>query len=771
MFLYLIGLIVVNFVVLTKYDFLLLGMLFTFGFMMTAPGFLVLPFLTKKKLPWALGLAMGSSLSALILTLLGLIANSLLPRYGIMRPLETPPLLAALDIFMLIMLALTYTAKKDFALARPTLRLPDKLVIFFALALPVLASAGAVILTNGGTNAMAMAVIALIAVLTMLAVSGKVKLDTSTFAILLYGITVAILLMTSMRGYYLTGHDVQLEYQVFSLTNRLKFWDMNNFEDAYNACLSITILPTYLQSILHVQDFYIYKFFFQFITGLLAIVIFYLARHFSTNKTAFLSALLYITFPTFIVDMAMLNRQGMAMLFFGALCFVLLSNEYFSGAKRSFLLVLFGTGMILSHYSTSYIAIAIIAGGYVLTVLMRLFFSRKILRRFSHLGIVAKNAKRSRRPELLQLPVALVLVIVLLIWTGPVTETSQNLTKTLSKIAVSLQDPFAASGNLGPKKYSLANAKQMSKDELFDIYIKEEVQKSRVDASDEEFYSETITQKYKATPVDEPMLTLRPIGKQIQDTLDAPLKGLYNEAKQFYAKILQIFIFLGLLGLILSYGFRGHLKKDVPLEYVALGISGVLVIVMQMVLPQSVIDYGLQRLFQQNLVLLTLPVTMAFLSVFGMITRRRKTRFVLCGGFLMIFFLILSGFIPQITGGGRPMLTLNNSGFYHDAYYIHGGEMDAMLWLKGLSIDLPVQSDMYFSNVRLLTYSDIGASTRILPEVTRKDSLVYLSYTNDVHGSVIEFIDGDVLYYKLPTKFFDDNKNLLYDSGQAKVYR
>ncbi|HEY5138975.1 MAG TPA: DUF2206 domain-containing protein, partial [Methylococcales bacterium] len=402
------------------------------------------------------------------------------------RPLDTLPLLVALDIFILIILVLTYAAKKDFVLARPMLRLPDKLVILFALALPILAAAGAVILTNGGTNAVAMAVLALIAALTMLAVSGKIKLDTSTFAILLYGITVAILLMTSMRGYYLTGHDVQLEYQVFSLTNRLKFWDMNNFEDAYNACLSITILPTYLQSILHVQDFYIYKFFFQFINGLLAIVIFYLARHFSTDKVAFLSALLYVTFPTFIVDMAMLNRQGMALLFFGALFFVLLTNEYFSGAKRSFLLVLFGTGMILSHYSTSYIAIAIIAGGYIITALMRFFFSIKRLQRFSYLGIAAKNAKRSGRKELLQLPIALILVIVLLVWTGPVTETSQNLANTLSKIAVSLKNPFAASGNLGPKKYSLANAKQMSKDELFAIYIKEEIEKSREDANDEE---------------------------------------------------------------------------------------------------------------------------------------------------------------------------------------------------------------------------------------------------------------------------------------------
>ena len=769
---YLAGLIVVNFVVLTRNDFLFLGTLFTFTYIILAPGLLVLPFFSEKKLPYALGLALGGSLSALLFMLLGLVSNMLLPFLGNGRPLETLPLLAALDIFMLIMLILTYAAKKDFVLEKPELHLSDKLIIFFAFLLPVLAAAGAVVLTNGGTNMIAMAVIALIAVLAMLAVGGKAKLETSSFAVLLYGITVAILLMTSMRGYFLTGHDVQLEYQIFSLTNRLKLWDINNFEDAYNACLSITILPTYLQSILHVQDFYIYKFFFQFINGLLAVVIFYLARHFSTDKTAFLSALLYVTFPTFIVDMAMLNRQGMALLFFGALFFVLLTDEFFAGKKRSLLLVLFGTGMILSHYSTSYIAVAMLAGGYVLNILMRFFFSMKRVQKISLLDIAAGNAERSRRPNLLQLPVAIILICVLAIWTGPVTKTSQNLTQTAGKIVTSLENPFQKDENdTGPQKYGLNNAKQLSKDELFKLFMQEAVATSRKDSSEEDFYSKETTQKYKESPIDEPMLALTPAGKKIQETLDAPLKGLYNETKQFYAKIMQIFIFLGLLGLLLGRKFNGHLKRDVPMEFIALGGAGVFVMAMQMILPQSVIDYGLLRLFQQNLVLLALPVTMGFLAAFGMIARKRKTHFVLFGGFLMAFFLILSGFIPQLTGGSRPMLTLNNSGFYYDAYFIHGGEMDAFLWLKGQGIDLPVQSDMYFSNVRLLTYSDIGARPRILPETTLKDSIVYQSYTNSVKGSAIEFIDGDVLYYTLPTKFFDDNKNLIYSSGQSKVYK
>lgn len=768
---YLAGLITVNFVALSGNDFLFLGTIFTFAYIMTVPGILLLPFFSEKKLPWPLGLALGASLSALLLTLLGLATNVLLPAYGGMeRPLETLPLLAALDIFVCYLLAMTHVYKKDSAILWPGFEPSDRLVIAFAVLLPISASAGAIILTNGGANTMAMCVLALIAIAVMAVIARKNTLRTSSFAVLVYGVAVAILLMTSMRGYYLTGHDVQLEYQVFSLTNRLKLWDINNYQDAYNACLSITILPTYLQSLLHVQDHYIYKFFFQFISASLAVIVFYLSRRFTSDKAAFLAALLYVTFPTFLVDMAMLNRQAMALLFFGGLMFVLLDDDYFAKNKRSFMMLLLGSGMILSHYSTSYIAIAILGGGYLINVALRLLFSIRWLQKISFLRITARNVKRTRQPLRIPLPVALSLVIVLGVWTGPVTSTSHNFVETMEKIITTLQDPFESNLSTGAQKYSLGNAVALDKYQLFDIYIQQEVAKSRQEADEGRYYPKEITNRYEKAPVDEPILKLTSAGQRIRSALNLSLKGIYNDTKQFYAKILQIFIFLSLLGLMLGYRFHGHLKHDVPMEYIALSAAGIFVMGMQVILPSSVIDYGLLRLFQQNLVLLALPVALGFLAAWSLVIQKARRRLIVFGGFIVIFFLILSGFIPQLVGGGRPALTLNNSGFYYDAYYIHGGEMDALLWLKEASVELPVQSERYFSDIRLLTYSDIGARPRLLPEATLKDSLVFYSHLNTTRDSVIEFIDGEVLYYTVPSEFFDDNKNRIYDSGQSRIY-
>ena len=75
--------------------------------------------------------------------------------------------------------------------------------------------------------------------------------------------SLALLLMTSLRGWYVTGHDVQTEYLVFELTKQLSRWKVSTFPDAYNACLSITILPTMILRWTRVGDPYVFKVLFQ----------------------------------------------------------------------------------------------------------------------------------------------------------------------------------------------------------------------------------------------------------------------------------------------------------------------------------------------------------------------------------------------------------------------------------------------------------------------------------------------------------------------------
>src|ERR1700680_2775123 len=87
----------------------------------------------------------------------------------------------------------------------------------------------------------------------------SLSIACSWYSYALFFIGLALLFTTSLRSWYATGHDIEREIYVFQLTNTHHIWSMAFYQDAYNACLSITILPTILTNLLVIQDIYVYK--------------------------------------------------------------------------------------------------------------------------------------------------------------------------------------------------------------------------------------------------------------------------------------------------------------------------------------------------------------------------------------------------------------------------------------------------------------------------------------------------------------------------------
>ena len=74
----------------------------------------------------------------------------------------------------------------------------------------------------------------------------------------------SILFSTSLRGWFITGHDIQHEFAVFQVASRAGYWSIAGHNgDPYNACLSITILPTIIAKITTISAAYVYKVVFQ----------------------------------------------------------------------------------------------------------------------------------------------------------------------------------------------------------------------------------------------------------------------------------------------------------------------------------------------------------------------------------------------------------------------------------------------------------------------------------------------------------------------------
>ncbi len=770
----LVGLGITDLIVGLHLDWAHLGSAFVLFYTLVIPGLLLLSFFVSKKMPVALGIAISVALSVLLLMLLGLGINTFLPMLGVHDPLRTIFLLPAFNGLILLLFAASLFAFRPVPIEIPGYKRIDKMVLLASLAFPVLAVLGATTLNNGGSNYLTMTCLGLIAAFVPLIILMRKRLHVSTPPVVLFFMALALLLMNSMRGWFITGHDVLLEYYVFRLTDTAQAWDMNNFRDPYNACLSITLLPTYLHSMLHITDTYIFKFVFQLIAALPVIPIYYLCRRYVSNVLAFLAGFLYISFPTFMTDTSMLNRQSVALLFFGLLIYVMLSNYYIVGRWRTRLLLLLGAGMIISHYSTSYVAVALLTFAYCINWFLRFFMTAKRPAFFARATNVFRNKIVYGQPVLLTLPLVLGLIIMSSVWSGPITHTSKGITTTLKQIASSITKPFSQE-ETGAAKYSFSAGKQPSKQELFDQFMKQNLKQDRYPAIEDNLFPLSLTEsaKYKSSVSAEPMVPLGPVGKKLNNALPIRLGALYDNIKQAYAKVLQALLIIGLSGMAIGFTFKRSLRRNVPAEYIAISMAGVLLIIVQVVIPGSAIDYGLLRLFQQNLVLLALPISLGFLFIAQLVLRRSWAALASYSILLLMFFVVLSGFVPQLTGGSRPALPLNNGGFYYDAYYTHAEEVAGFVWLKEVyDAKYPLQSDRYFVGTKMQSYVGLAPETRLLPGVVKRNSYVILGYTNARSGNVIEFVNGDVVYYRLPITFLDDNKNEVYNAGASvTVYK
>jgi len=196
-----------------------------------------------------------------------------------------------------------------------------------------------------------------IAVYVFLVVIFRKKLNENVFpwAILMIGL--AVLLSWWMRSWYISGLDANLEYWVFQATKQKSIWLIDNYKNAYNVMLSLTIFPTILSNIININGHFIFKLIFQIIFSFLPLVIFLIFKKFIKNNTLiFLGVFFFIIQPYFILIQI---KQELAFLFFSLLLLILLEVKLNSPIHK-FFFIIFGASMILSHYSTSYIALALL---------------------------------------------------------------------------------------------------------------------------------------------------------------------------------------------------------------------------------------------------------------------------------------------------------------------------------------------------------------------------------------------------------------------------
>jgi uncharacterized membrane protein len=154
------------------------------------------------------------------------------------------------------------------------------LTVLFAALLPLLAIMAAYTVNNSQTSIIPLSIVfAMSAFAILIALTCNKKSDF-IIAAGIYAFSLSTLLLFSMRSNYVLGVDGSYENFMFSLTNAQKYWNFSNLPFLYNSCLSVTVFPTAISSLLSVSGEIIYKVIFQILFALLPVVLYMLFRKF-----------------------------------------------------------------------------------------------------------------------------------------------------------------------------------------------------------------------------------------------------------------------------------------------------------------------------------------------------------------------------------------------------------------------------------------------------------------------------------------------------------
>ncbi len=250
-------------------------------------------------------------------------------------------------------------------------------------------------------------------------------------------VATSLLLATSLRGWTITGHDIQAEFLAFRLTDDAQRWQMGALENAYNACLSVNILPTVLTQTTGLSGEVVFKVLLQLVFAIVPVLTFLYSRRFLSRRLALVATTFTVAFPTFFVDMPYLVRQEMAFFFLALL--LLAATDRRTPWQRP-MVALFGLGVVLSHYSTTYVMLMGLVAAVVAMVVLQ-----AVRHRFRGQEGTARTAARATFGLVLLNPVVIAfLVVASLLWAGPVTHTGGHasvvLKQTVSAITGHGQD-------------------------------------------------------------------------------------------------------------------------------------------------------------------------------------------------------------------------------------------------------------------------------------------------------------------------------------------
>jgi hypothetical protein len=695
-------------------------------------------------------------------TLMGwaLLASALLPHLGVPRPLETLPLAIAINV---IVLAAASACPNT---SDPVLDLIDGhwsrssvLLAAACVILPVAGVAGVERLNGGGSGTMVIVVVVLTLALLGAAIARAGVWSDGRVQLMLFSAGLTLIYLYTYRGNYLFGSDIQREFQRFASVAAAGRWTPPTNGDPYGAMLSITALPAVLVKTTGLSGIYLFKGVFPLLLAAVPTLTYGFARRWVPARPAAIAAVYIIVLSQFAQQLSAIARQEVALFYF-VLLFVVLFDAGIRTGRRTLVAMAILGAMVVSHYTTSYITVVVLAVTWVTLGMVRLV--RRVLTR-----------RRSPRPAI-NLPLVLSGMAFILLWDVGITASTGNASTFITAFAQQGPDLLPSFGGSILHRWLDGNVAQSLSPSAFYRLAQHASLTSQPWVN---HYPSALTSRYPAASAPLP----------VKDGLGhgAVLNGL-TQASTATAELFLLIVVIGTAVSLLRrrrspvpfavfysrtraqiQASMRRFRSGVPLEIAVLEFAVLGFLALIRVSGTLAVFYNQSRAQIQADIVLSVGFAVAMKWLIGRIGALAT---VGAAAGLLLVGVYSTGLAAQMGNGGTVLF--DNSGPGYNAFYMSDQEMAASRWLVTAAGPKPLIWTDEYGQLRLWAGTSWtgGPLTDLTPATIDQGAWVFATGYN-IAGWTYGSVDNKTSVYRFPTAFLDHAKDLVYSSPGARVYR
>lgn len=336
-----------------------------FLFLFLIPGILVLQILKHEIFNIIEKFVLIIGTSIVFVLIFGILLNNISLLFNYWTPLSQNHILIFLNIAYITMMVIGYQIKNSplFELNRIYLECSEKAFLVPLILFPALSLIGMYFFNTYENNTIIIILLLSIPIYLISTVVFNRKFSSRLYPIALLSIGSSLMLLYALRSNHILGSDTHTEFLLFISTLTNQYWQIVP-GTSLGAALSISILPSIFQILTNIDPEFLFRILYVLLCLILPLVVYIIAEKYVDKYHAFLVAIFFLISSIFLMTTSQ-SRTSLALLFV-ALSIMVLLNEKIHGVTKSFLLITFVIGCILSHYTSSYVFFIILFSAYLI---------------------------------------------------------------------------------------------------------------------------------------------------------------------------------------------------------------------------------------------------------------------------------------------------------------------------------------------------------------------------------------------------------------------